>query len=301
MKYILAIPTYNGGEKWKEVATAIRLNSREEVIVKVIDSGSTDDTVAIALENGFDVVKINKSDFNHGGTRNLAFENIAETDIVIFLTQDAIPCAGFIDEILLCFDDPSVACAYGRQLPHREADAIAIHARNFNYAKDSYKYTLSDIEKKGIKTVFMSNSFSAYKVNIFTRLDGFPSHTILCEDMFYAAKAIKSGYSICYMADAKVYHSHNYTAVDEFKRYFDIGVFHEKEPWIRELTGGLGGEGKKFVISEMKYLYRNKPGLIIKALLSTAMKFLGLKMGGHYSLFPVALVKKMSMHKGYWK
>ena len=91
----------------------------------------------------------------------------------------------------------------------------------------------------GLKTVFMSNSFSAYR--------------------FYTAKAILAGYKVAYVSNAIVRHSHNYTAIEEFKRYFDIGVFHCKESWIREKIGGAGGEGKKFIISELIFLLKNAP------------------------------------------
>ena len=45
------------------------------------------------------------------------------------------------------------------------------------------------------------------------------------------------------------YHSHNYTFFEEFKRYFDVGVFHEKESWILEEFGQASGEGANYVKS----------------------------------------------------
>jgi rhamnosyltransferase len=63
----------------------------------------------------------------------------------------------------------------------------------------------------------MSNSFSAYRLSIFNEIGRFPSNTILCEDMYYTAKAILAGYKVAYVADAVVKHSHNYSPIDEFK------------------------------------------------------------------------------------
>ncbi|WP_446919828.1 glycosyltransferase family 2 protein, partial [Klebsiella pneumoniae] len=167
-------------------------------------------------------------------------------------TQDAIPEMHFIENISQAFDDPNVACAYGRQLPHEGANSLAKHARSFNYSSHGYVCGKENIPEMGIKTVFMSNSFSAYRLSIFQELGGFPSNTILCEDMYYAAKAVLAGYKIAYVPSAIVYHSHNYTPIEEFKRYFDIGVFHTDEQWIREKFGNAGGEGKKFIISELR-------------------------------------------------
>lgn len=50
MNYLISIPTYNGGKKWEEAAAAIRKDINEDGRVRVIDSGSTDNTVRIAKE-----------------------------------------------------------------------------------------------------------------------------------------------------------------------------------------------------------------------------------------------------------
>src|SRR5699024_8480726 len=107
----------------------------------------------------------------------------------------------------------------------------------------SYIADLSKRNTMGLKTVFNSNSFSAYRVSTFMEIGGFPDDTILSEDMYFAARAVLSGYKIAYVAEAEVRHSHNYSSLEEFRRYFDIGVFHCDEPWIRKAFGGAGGEG----------------------------------------------------------
>ena len=84
-----------------------------------------------------------------------------------------------------------------------------------------------------MKTAFNSNSFAAYRRKALKDVGGFPINTILSEDMYVTAKMLLKNWSVAYCADAKVYHSHNYTIWQEFKRYFDIGVFHAKEAWIR--------------------------------------------------------------------
>lgn len=301
-EFFIAIPTYNGGDVWKLSIDNIKKFSPENQYVQVIDSNSKDNTVELANEAGFNVISISINDFNHGGTRNLAISiNDTKYDIAIFLTQDAIPDDGFIANIIDAFSDPQVACAYGRQLPHYNANPIAQHARYFNYPNRGHVCDLSSTPKLGIKTVFMSNSFSAYRLSVFKELNGFPSNTILCEDMYFTARAVLAGYKIAYVADAKVRHSHNYSPLDEFRRYFDIGVFHADEPWIRETFGGAGGEGKKFIISELKYLLKNGRSYILLALLNNLMKLIGYKCGQKYKIFPKSIVKICSMHKRFWK
>lgn len=302
MNVNIFVPVYNGGALWEKSALLIRENINKDLInsVMVIDSSSSDNSVDIAKRNGFDVRIIPSSQFNHGGTRNLILKLSPDSDIVIFLTQDSLLQHHALENILSVFSDENVAAAYGRQLPHDEANPLAIHARFFNYKMESYKGDLSTKNSLGLKTVFMSNSFSAYRISIFKELGAFPENTILCEDMFFSAKAVLAGYKIAYVADAEVKHSHNYSAIEEFKRYFDIGVFHQYEPWIRKSFGGAGGEGKNFILSELKYLLRHAPLWIPIACINNFAKILGYKIGQNYTKLSPKWRRKLSMHKRYW-
>ncbi|WJM82142.1 glycosyltransferase [Pectobacterium brasiliense] len=300
MKYFIAIPTYNGGDVWKDVAENLKRYSPDGIDVQVIDSGSRDITIQVANSLGFNIINIDASDFNHGGTRNQLVDANGDADVVIFLTQDAIPEPGYIEHILSAFSDPDVVCAYGRQLPHHSANPVAQHARYFNYPEKSGVYSFHDAEDMGLKTVFMSNSFSAYRIDVFKALGGFPSNTILCEDMYFTAKAVLTGHKVAYVSDAVVRHSHNYSPLDEFKRYFDIGVFHADEPWIREKFGGAGGEGKRYILSELRFLLKKNFLYIPLAFINNFMKITGYKLGQHYKKIPSSLVKAFSMHKRYW-
>ncbi len=302
MKYIkfsIVVPTYNGGELWKESAKAISENISQCETVLVIDSTSKDKTVEVARKCGFNVEVIPSTQFNHGGTRNMGVKK-ANSDIVIFLTQDAIAEDNCIQKILEPFSDPNVACVYGRQLPHLDANPLAIHARKFSYKSTGYIGSLNTKKELGLKAVFMSNSFSAYRVSIFNSLGCFPENTILCEDMTLAAKAVLANYKVVYAPEAKVRHSHNYSIFEEFKRYFDIGVFHHDESWIHDSFGGAGGEGKKFILSELIFLLKNAPIWIPVACAHNFAKIIGYKLGQNYKKIPSRWIKKLSMHKGYW-
>ena len=147
----------------------------------------------------------------------------------------------------------------------------------------------------------MSNSFAAYRSKIFFELGGFPDNAILSEDMYLTAKMILAGYKVAYCADATVKHSHNFSPLEEFKRYFDIGVFHACEPWIREKFGGAGGEGIRYVRSEVRYLWENNSLWIPRSLIVCACKLLGYKLGLKFRLLPVTLRPFLSMYKSYWR
>lgn len=302
MKAYIAIPVYNGGNIWKQAAERISTYIPNDTLVEVVDSGSKDDSVAIANKYGFNVSHINSSDFNHGGTRNFLVNlHKNDYDIVIFMTQDAIPEPGFYEKIIDVFNNPLVSCAYGRQLPHHNANPISQHARYFNYPQSKYIASNTDMPKMGLKTVFNSNSFAAYRISTFIELEGFPDSTILSEDMYFAAKSVMAGYSVAYVSDAIVRHSHNYSTWEEFKRYFDIGVFQTDESWIRQNFGGAGGEGKKFLLSEFRYLLKNNSMYLPVSVIHNFSKILGYKLGQNYKKLPIGFVKKLSMHKRFWE
>ena len=269
----LIVPTLNAGNLWELWLKAFEQQTRKPDCLLVIDSSSSDDTVALARAQGFDAQVIPKSEFNHGGTRQLGVTILSAVDIIVLLTQDALltnPDA--IERLLAAFADERVGAAYGRQLPHRNAGPIAAHARLFNYLAESQLRNLEDRTRFGIKTVFISNSFSAYRRNTLMQVGGFPVDTIMNEDTYVAGKMLVSGWKIAYCADAQVFHSHEYSFLDEFKRYFDIGVFHTRTSWLQQTFGGASGEGLRFVISEMRYLMKHAPWLFPSAALRTGLK-----------------------------
>lgn len=302
MKFLLCIPTYNAGNLWNKWIKAYQSQSMIADQVIVVDSSSSDDTVKLAKDAMFSVFSIPQSEFNHGGTRNQAVrfaENFA--DVLVFMTQDAILASpDSLEKLLVPFSDPEVAAVCGRQLPHHNATPLAAHARYFNYPSESKVKSQLDISTLGIKTAFMSNSFAAYRLSIFEKLGGFPDNTILAEDMYLTAKMILSGYKVAYCAEATVFHSHNYTIKQEFQRYFDTGVFQQKQKWIQQKFGKAASEGKRFVLSELKFLSIKSPLLIPKAILSTLAKLIGFKLGYYYYMLPYKCCKALSMHKGYW-
>lgn len=298
----LLVPTLNAGTTWEAWIAALKCQTRQPALVLVLDSGSSDNTVEVAHAAGFSVLHINRSEFNHGGTRQIGLEHIKGTvDLLVLLTQDAILAQpDSLEQLLTAFDDPAVGTTFGRQLPATNAGPLAAHARAFNYPTTSRTIQISDREVLGFKVCFLSNSFAAYRVSDLVAVGGFPKHVILGEDTSVAAKMLLTGKSIRYQAGACAYHSHNYTAIEEFKRYFDTGVFHARSPWLLDSFGGAGGEGRRFVISEILFLLHTTPWLIPAAFLRTGLKFLGYRLGRAERFLPVKLKYKLSMFRNYW-
>jgi rhamnosyltransferase len=302
MSFALIIPTYNPGKSWAGSIKAIKSQSLIPDEVLIIDSSSIDSAVAEAVNAGFKVEVIDTASFNHGGTRKMAVSLCSGYDLVVFMTQDAILYdENALQYIVEPFSDNKVAAVCGRQLPRQGATSIEAHARLYNYSTESFSRSFDDRYEFGLKTAFISNSFAAYRISALNEVSGFPDNVIFGEDMYVAAKLLRCGYRIAYAADARVYHSHHYSLLQEMKRYFDMGVFHARAPWVRQELGGAEGEGVKFVISELKYLLKHAFWRVPEVLVRTLLRYSGFRLGLIEKYLPMRLKNLLAMNKRYFK
>jgi rhamnosyltransferase len=295
------VPTLNAAKDWPRFAPAILSSVRPEQVL-IVDSESADNTIQLADEAGFNLCSVARAKFNHGGTRQMAAEMLPSAEILVYMTQDAVlaePDA--LARLLAAFDDPEVAAVYGRQLPRPGAEAIEIHARSFNYPAVSQIRSLSSREHLGIKTAFLSNSLAAYRRSALMEVGGFPTNVIFGEDTVTAARMLLAGYKIGYVAEACAYHSHSYTWMQEFKRYFDIGALHSRERWLLDEFGQASGEGRRFLRSELAYLWRHDTAKIPVALTRTFGKLLGYRLGRAEKRLSLGVKRHLSMHAKFWQ
>lgn len=296
------LPTYNPGHEIQKILAAIEGQEQIEFELIIVDSSSSDGTVECMKKHADVFLSVSPNDFDHGGTRHFA-SRYARGDILVFLTQDALLAESLsLFKLIKVFDNEMVAAAYGRQLSYQGTNAFGTHLRLFNYPGKSETRSLQNSHKYGIKTAQLSNSFSAYRKSTYNEVGGFKDNLILGEDVYCGAKLALKGYHIAYVSEAKVYHSHSYTLIEDFKRYFDIGVFHSKEHWIIDKFGKATGEGKKYVKSEIKYLNsQNCLHLIPEMILRNGFKLIGYKVGYNFEKLPSFLLPKLSMHWRWWK
>lgn len=297
----IIIPIYHPRTLFRDLLEQLKKQTVGDVSLLIIDSGEDTWYESLLQEEVAHLIRIPAENFNHGGTRQMGMEVCQEADIFIFFTQDAVPFNEYsIENLVSVFDDERVGCAYGRQIPHKGAGVFGSIARNFNYPTKSHVYTFEDRVKYGIKTAFISNSFAAYRKDAMRQVGGFPQHTILSEDMCVAAKMLIKGWQVAYVSNAMVYHSHDYTILQEFRRYFDIGVFHARESWIQEEFGKAEGEGKKFIMEELRYIFRHCPYRLVEMILRDGMKFLGYRLGMKEASLKNSWKKRLSMFPRYW-
>lgn len=303
MKISLLIPTFNGEKTLRELFAVLKKQTVEIEEIMVVDSSSEDTTVQICLENGATVSTISKDDFDHGGTRTMMAEK-AKGEIVLFLTQDAVPATDNAIEKLVApfFADDTIAMTYGRQLPNKDADFPATHLRAFNYPEEPAVRQYKDREKLGIRTIFTSNSFAAYKKSALAEVGYFKNGLIFGEDTCAAGRLLQNGYVLHYVSDAAVYHSHNYKLIQEFKRSFDIGVLHTTEAKLFNDFGNAESRGVEYVRSGITNLLKMKKYVQAADFVARSMmKLIGYKAGKQFQKIPQEIVPALSMHESWWK
>ena len=149
------------------------------------------------------------------------------------MTQDALPENIFLLSALLkAFSDPEVGAAYARQLPKKDCSEVERYTRRFNYPEESRTKSAEDLPELGVKTFFCSNVCAAWRRDTYLKLGGFEKKTVFNEDMIFAGRLIQAGGKIAYCADARVIHSHNYHAVQQFHRHFDLAVSQTMHPEV---------------------------------------------------------------------
>ncbi len=271
------IPTFNARALLPPLLESLRAQSLWPFELLVVDSSSPDGTAALARKEGVRVLTIPRESFNHGTTRTLA-ARLARGEFLFFLTQDARPMDHKALENLLIplAEDPRLALSYGRQLA--SGDPLASLDRLFNYPPRSRKVFGQDVARLGLRAVFVSNSFACYRRKALQEVGWFPE-TLLAEDVLVAAKLLKRGYGIAYVAEARVWHGHRFSLHQEWRRYSLLGRFHAQNSWLLEEFGRAEGEGWRYLRFGLRFLAQRAPGLLPWFLLRTACRYLAYQYG----------------------
>ncbi|MDE7210118.1 MAG: glycosyltransferase family 2 protein [Lachnospiraceae bacterium] len=247
------------------------------------------------------VVPVKKEEFDHGGTRKKAVQ-LSGADYFVMMTQDAVPADDYLlERLILAVKEEGCALSYARQCAPLHGTVVEQYTRMFNYPNVSCVKTKADLKRLGIKTYFCSDVCAAYKRSAYDMVGGFVERTIFNEDAIIASRFIDAGYSIAYVAEAKVYHSHNYSLAEQFKRNFDLGVSHAQ---YREIFARVPaeGEGMRLVKNTFFYLVGQKRYLdVLDLVFQSGAKFLGYQLGRRYYVMPKKLLLACSSNAGYFE
>lgn len=299
------IPTYKPGAEFVRVIRGLHNQSVKINRVIIMNTeeaffkGVANDLQKFIDEGFVEVHHILKQDFDHGNTRR---EGIAKSkaDIFVMMTMDAVPADDkLIENLIRPLSDDKVAASYARQLPKEGASRREQITREFNYPDVSVLKSSKDYDRLGIKTFFCSDVCCAYSRRIYDKLGGFVTRAIFNEDMIYAGQAVKQGYMISYTAEAVVYHSHDYGAIEQFRRNVDLGISQADHP---EVFDGFRSETEGVRMVKMVITKLIKGGRwyeVVPYVWISAWKLMGYRMGKSYKKLPLALVKACSTNPDY--
>ena len=284
MKVDAVIPAYKPGHDLRElVEKLLDQTVRLGRIIIINTDREFFDEKEYLIAPAVEVAHITRHEFDHAGTRDMGLR-MSDADYVLFMTMDAIPKDNYLVEKLLSGfrRADNIAVSYARQLPKKDCNRIEQITREFNYPAQSRVQTSDDIKELGIKAYFCSDVCAMYDTSIYRSLGGFKAPAIFNEDMVYAAGALDAGYAVSYCADALVYHSHNYTGRQYYRRNFDLGVSQADHPEIFERFN-VKGTGMQLVRKSLAQICRRGPPAdIIRLVYYSGMKYLGFRKGKNY-------------------
>jgi rhamnosyltransferase len=187
--------------------------------VVAVDSGSADGTLDLLRLYSIRLEQIPSDTFHHAQTRNLAAE-LSTGEILIFLSQDAVPASDlWLRKMISNFDDPAVAAVYGRQLA--KAERCSERKDTFDLIYGTQRLIKDPLHRNSLFYHF-SDVNAAIRRSVWEQTK-FPADLKVFEDLGIAKRILDAGWKIVYEPEAAVFHSHNHSVTELFKRYFDIG------------------------------------------------------------------------------
>ena len=185
-----------------------KINEKFDVIL--VDSGSKDNTVSIALKYPVKLIKIPKEKFSFGYSLNKGIEN-AEGEICVFISAHCIPYNNYwLTEIVKPFNNEKVAMVYGRQIGDKNLTKFSEH----QIFKKWFPENL--IENQSYP--FANNANSAIRKSVWEKIKFNESLTGL-EDVKWAKDALEKGYKLYYNSNAIVFHIHEERYSQIYNRY----------------------------------------------------------------------------------
>lgn len=295
----VVIPTLNAAAYLPGLLDVLE-SQREVELAEIIlvDSCSKDKTVDIASTHPL-VKVVRVENFSHGRARNLGCA-AAQGDIVVFLSQDALPLDDlWLQKLVKPFAEVKVAATYSRQIAREDAYFIERFLLQYIYP-DSQKAPVGQEgqDRLTLNKGFFSNVSAAIRRSVLLEYP-FDEELIMSEDQQFSRDVLRAGYSVVYVSDSVVIHSHNYTLKNAFQRYFD-SAYSLKLIYSGHDLGASVAIGRDYLPLEMRYVLRSHFWRLPYYLCYTAAKVGGTILGRFADRLPRFLARKCSMHKYYW-
>ena len=167
--------------------------------VVAVDSGSTDDTVAVLERAGVRVVHLDPAAFSFGRSLNVGIA-ATSSEVVVVASAHTYPLYdSWLDLLIAPFERPAVALSYGRQVG---TDTSKFAERRV-FARWYPPRSVASQDDP-----FCNNANAAIRRDVWEELPYDEELTGL-EDLDWAKRAMARGFEVAYCADASVAHVHD--------------------------------------------------------------------------------------------
>lgn len=253
----ICLPVWNGKRDLERLLPVLRGQSYGgEWTILATDSSSTDGSLDVLREAGVETEVIAQKDFHHARTRQ-ALAQRAKSDLVVFLSQDALPDGpDFLAHLVAPLDEEGVAGVCARVLPHSGDDPLTKRtALSLREAEDRAERFDDPRQDPPFNDVA-----SAMRTEILEALP-FPD-VRFGEDRAWARSALAAGHAIVFEPRATCFHAHRYGPVEAFRRYREDAEFHLAEGSGRALRPSLFSvlRGIAYELREdLRFILRTRP------------------------------------------
>jgi glycosyltransferase involved in cell wall biosynthesis len=206
----LIIRAYNEEAHIGRLLSGVMQQTVADVEIILVDSGSTDATVAIARQYPVEVVALRPEEFSFGRALNLGCR-AARGEFLVFASAHVYPIyQDWLERLLAPFAEPDVVLSYGRQrgAPHSKYSERQVF--------ETWYPARSEIRQRH---PFANNANCAIRRWAWQALPYDEALTGL-EDVDWAKRAIAEGGALAYVAEAEVVHVHDESAAQIYRRYW---------------------------------------------------------------------------------
>ena len=280
MKISIICPIYNGKDYIEKLHNNIlnqKLKDNQSLQISYVLTRSKDKSEQILKELNCNYTLIEPKNFSHSTTREMMAEK-ADGEIIVFISQDIkIKNNIWLQNLINSIINGECEASFSRQIG--EDNTIEKYTRERNYPSESRIVSKKDIDKYQIRTFFYSDASSAVLTKVYRELKAYDGKKMPTnEDMYFAYKLINAGYRIKYCADSEVYHSHQFTFKQLYKRYYDTGVFFKQNPYFLNYKSNESG------IDLAKYVFKRAVEeknikVILRILPDFGVRFIGKFLG----------------------
>lgn len=221
----IIIPTFNAGPSFPFLLTMLKQQiGLTDIEIILVDSGSSDGTIAYAQKQNINIVQIPLEKFTHSYARNLGAEH-ATGSFLLFTVQDALPPSkSWLYNVLQALQNNNVSAVSCSEAMREDCDLFyrAMYWNHFKFleldkgdriltkpAQDDFLSLRKNAQLSDVACLIPRKLFLKYRY----RYD-------YAEDLDLGIRLIKDGHRLALLSSLSIIHSHNRPASYYLKRWY---------------------------------------------------------------------------------